>query len=79
LTAARGSPSIAAMTDSPRLTRRNQVEHAARDERLARALRENLRRRKEQAHAREPAAGDPPDKAAGGEELPACAPLERPS
>jgi hypothetical protein len=71
LTAARGSPSIAAMTDSPRLTRRKQVEHAARDERLARALRENLRRRKEQARAREPHAGDPPDKAAGGEEPPA--------
>ena len=49
-------------------TRAKEKEHAARDERLARALRENLRRRKEQARAREPHAGDRPDKAVTGDE-----------
>jgi len=58
------------MTDAPRLTRAKQGQHAARDQRLARALRENLRRRKEQARAREPQAGDPPDKATGGDGSP---------
>jgi hypothetical protein len=71
LTAARGALSIAAMADVPRLTRAKAMEHAARDERLARSLRENLRRRKEQARAREAQAGDPADKAAGGDEPPA--------
>jgi hypothetical protein len=56
------------MTDAPRPSPARQIEHAARDERLARALRENLRRRKEQARAREPNAGERPDKAAGGDE-----------
>ena len=59
------------MADAPRLTRVKRTEHAARDERLARALRENLRRRKEQARAREPRAADPPGKAEGGDEPPA--------
>jgi hypothetical protein len=71
LTAARGSPSIAAMADAPRLTGAKEIEHAARDERLARALRENLRRRKEQARARGPNAGERPAKAKGGDEPPA--------
>jgi len=59
------------MADAPRLTRAKRTEHAARDERLARALRENLRRRKEQARAREPRAGDLAGKAAAGDEPPA--------
>jgi hypothetical protein len=59
------------MADTPRMTRAKQIEHAAREARLARALRENLRRRKEQARAREPDVGDRPDKAPPGEEPPA--------
>jgi hypothetical protein len=67
LTAARPSPSIMAMADSPRLTRAKRDEQAQRDKRLARALRENLHRRKQQArskaqHAAEPTADPPPDK-----------------
>ena len=41
------------MTEPPRLTPTRQAEHAARDKRLAVALRENLRRRKEQARSKE--------------------------
>jgi hypothetical protein len=44
------------MADTPHITRAKRIENAARDERLARALRENLRRRKEQARARESSA-----------------------
>jgi hypothetical protein len=40
------------MPDSPRLTREKDAERAARETRLAEALRDNLRRRKEQARAR---------------------------
>jgi hypothetical protein len=58
------------MADAPRMTREKQIEHAAREARLARALRENLRRRKEQARARQPRAGDPPDKVAPSDEPP---------
>ena len=58
------------MADSPRITGAQRPKHAARDERLAHALRENLRRRKEQARAREPKPGEPPDKAASGDERP---------
>jgi len=66
LTAARPSPSIAAMADSPRLTRAKRDEHAERDKRLAHALRENLHRRKQQARSKvqreaRPAADPPPD------------------
>jgi len=64
---ASGSPSIAAMAEPPRPSAARQVEHAARDERLARALRDNLRRRKEQTRARQRHAGERPDKAAGDE------------
>jgi len=39
------------MKTSPDLSPRKQVERAERGERLARALRDNLRRRKEQARA----------------------------
>jgi hypothetical protein len=41
------------MADSPRLTRAKQKQHAQREERLARALRENLHRRKQQARAKQ--------------------------
>jgi hypothetical protein len=40
------------MRETPSLTPTRQAERAARDKRLAEALRENLRRRKEQARAR---------------------------
>ena len=57
------------MTDSPNLTDAKSAEHAAREERLARALRDNLHRRKQQARAKqaraaaipaEPPADEPP-------------------
>jgi len=41
------------MSELPHITRRKSAELAERDERLARALRDNLRRRKEQARALE--------------------------
>jgi hypothetical protein len=41
------------LRETPRLTPARRAEHAARDKRLAAALRENLRRRKEQARAKE--------------------------
>jgi len=47
------------MTDAPRRTPAQRIEHAARDARRAVALRENLRRRKEQARARKPVADGP--------------------
>ena len=47
------------MTDAPRLSPTKRIEQAARDERLARALRENLRRRKEQKRARAPDSAKP--------------------
>jgi hypothetical protein len=53
------------MREPPKLTPRKRAEHAARDSRLAAALRENLRRRKEQARARS-AGGEPPGAAPGG-------------
>jgi len=56
------------MADTPRIARAKGTEHAARDERLARSLRENLRRRKAQARAREPSAADRPDKSAADDE-----------
>jgi hypothetical protein len=56
-----------AMADSPRLTRGKRDEHAERDKRLARALRENLHRRKQQARTKaqreaRPTTDPPPDK-----------------
>jgi hypothetical protein len=45
-------------------------ERAARAERLAKALRENLRRRKEQARARQQCAPTPPENPAGGDREP---------
>ena len=51
------------MNDSPQLTPSKRQEHAERDKRLARALRQNLHRRKQQARAKErrgtPSAADP--------------------
>jgi len=47
------------MADSPRLTRARRDEHAERDKRLARALRENLHRRKQQARTKAQPAADP--------------------
>jgi hypothetical protein len=41
------------MADSPRLTPKKRIEQTERAERLARALRENLHRRKAQARAKE--------------------------
>jgi hypothetical protein len=43
------------MSEAPHLSPARQAERAARDKRLAEALRTNLRRRKEQARAREDA------------------------
>ena len=40
------------MADSPRLTRAKRDEQTERDKRLARALRENLHRRKQQARTK---------------------------
>jgi len=45
------------MTEAPHCITARTGEPLARDERLARALRENLRRRKEQARAKQPLAG----------------------
>jgi hypothetical protein len=47
------------MSGSPRLTPMRQAERAARDKRLAEALRANLRRRKDQTRAREDEASAP--------------------
>lgn len=47
------------MTKAPDLTPRTRAERAARDERLAQALRENLHRRKEQARAQAEHAAKP--------------------
>jgi hypothetical protein len=41
------------MAETPRLTPSRRAEQMAQEKRLAEALRENLRRRKEQARARE--------------------------
>jgi hypothetical protein len=49
------------MAETPRLTPSRQAQHAARDKRLAEALRANLRRRKEQARARESEQPEPAD------------------
>jgi hypothetical protein len=41
------------MTEHPHLTPKKKAESAARTERLAKALRDNLRRRKDQARAQQ--------------------------
>ena len=50
-----------AMVDTPRITAAKRIEIATREARLSRALRDNLRRRKEQARARETPASELPD------------------
>ena len=49
---------------------KHNPERAARAERLAQALRENLRRRKEQARARQRGAAPPSKKGEGGDSEP---------
>jgi hypothetical protein len=44
------------MSEPPRLTPKKSIEQAAREARLAKALRENLVRRKEQKRAQDPRA-----------------------
>jgi hypothetical protein len=53
------------MIKRPDLPRRKQAERTARDQRLGRALRDNLRRRKEQSRAREAHAAAAADACAG--------------
>jgi hypothetical protein len=48
------------VTDSPDPTPAKRREHDEREQRLARALRQNLHRRKQQARARQQS-GSPPD------------------
>jgi len=52
-------PSIGPAADSPDPTTPKRQQHSDREMRLARALRENLRRRKQQARARHQKAGSP--------------------
>ena len=59
------------MADAPRITGAKRGEIAAREARLSNALRDNLRRRKEQARAREKRAADRAMDAAGEDEPPA--------
>jgi hypothetical protein len=59
------------MTDTPRLTPARRAEHAAREARRAKALRENLRRRKEQARARSASDAESPAPAPQNDEAPA--------
>jgi hypothetical protein len=59
------------MSENPQLTQAKRIEQAARDERLAQALRDNLRRRKEQTRAREPLVVDPTGDDAAGNKAPA--------
>jgi hypothetical protein len=68
LTPAAAGPQIAAMPDSPEVTRNKALEQAARQERLAQALRDNLRRRKEQTRARAATRGSQAEPESNGEE-----------
>lgn len=58
------------MTDIPRISGAKRVEIAAREARLSRALRDNLRRRKEQTRAREQPAPKLPDSGSPHDDLP---------
>jgi hypothetical protein len=64
------------MAEPSHLSIRQVAERAARSERLAAALRDNLRRRKEQARAREqlafPRSKEPAEKAESGEGEPSA-------
>lgn len=55
------------MTERPHLTPNKEAERTTRTERLAKALRENLRRRKEQARAQEQGEGERSKPSRGGE------------
>jgi hypothetical protein len=57
------------MAGAPNLTDAKRVAQAARSERLARALRDNLRRRKAQARERTTEPGSDPAAAANGERI----------
>jgi hypothetical protein len=70
LTSADDSRSIAAMIDTPRISTTKRAEIAPREARLSRALRDNLRRRKEQARAREQPAANLPDGGSPRDDLP---------
>ena len=59
------------MADAPRITGAKRVAIVAREARLSRALRDNLRRRKEQSRAREKHAADLPDDKGASDEPPA--------
>ena len=64
MTAASRSPPIRPVTDSPDLSPAKRQQDAERNTRLARALRDNLHRRKQQSRAKqqpptEPDAGQP--------------------
>jgi hypothetical protein len=54
-----GPPSIGPAADSSDPTTAKRQQHSDREKRLAGALRENLRRRKQQARARRQKAGSP--------------------
>lgn len=56
------------MADAPRIAGAKRALIAAREVRLGHALRDNLRRRKEQARAREERTGDAPDNAGAADE-----------
>jgi hypothetical protein len=62
-----GRSIVKPLRETPRLTPARRAEHAARDKRLAAALRENLRRRKEQARAKQDGAA-PADREADPKE-----------
>ena len=53
MTASRRSRSHRRMSEPPRITPRKNIERATREARLAKALRENLVRRKEQKRAQD--------------------------
>jgi hypothetical protein len=55
------------MSEPPQPGAKQNAERAAREERLAKALRDNLRRRKEQARARQGLGAAPSEKGAGDE------------
>jgi hypothetical protein len=56
------------MPDDPHVTPARQAAQAARDKRLAEALRANLRRRKEQARARDDGPSSPGGTPSGSEQ-----------
>jgi len=59
------------MAKTPEITPARRDEHDQRRERLGRALRDNLRRRKEQARVRDAVAAEAPGSAPKGRKPPA--------